>query len=244
MLRRLRGRFGISARRVTIRTHIPWYWRLGATVIMLALALALGGWIYDAGRSFAGFDQRQSNQELDDLRVRVSQLDDETKRMREAASASESKLQIERTARQELGEQFKTLETDNSRLREDLAVFENLASGETKTQGFGIHRLQIDPELAKGSYRYQMLLAAQGLTRDKEFQGQLQLAVTVLRDGKTAILSIPTPGQPDAQKYLVSFKRFRRIEGVFQVPADTVVKQVEVRLLQNGIVVATQQASL
>lgn len=244
MLRHLRGRFGISARRVTVRTHIPWYWRVAATVILLAVALALAGWIYDAGRSFAGFDRRESDQELNDLRARANQLDEEAKRMREAASASESKLQIERTARQELGEQIKTLETDNGRLKEDLAVFENLASGETKIQGFGIHRLQIETDLTKGFYRYRMLLAAQGMARDKEFKGQLQLAVSVLRDGKTVILTIPAPGQPDAQKYLVAFKRFRRIEGTFQVPADTVAKQVEVRLLQDGVVVATQQASL
>ena len=244
MLRRLRGRFGVSAPRVTIRTHIPWYWRFGITAILLTLALALAGWIYDAGRSFAGFDRRQSEQELDDLRTRVDQLDEEAKHMREAASASESKLQIEHTARQGLGEQVKNLETENSKLREDLAIFENLASGETKTQRFGIHRLQVEPELTKGFYRYRMLLAAQGATRDKEFQGQLQLAVTVLRDGKAAILFVPAPGQPDAQKYLVVFKRFRRIEGVFQVPADTVAKQVEVRLLQGGIVIATQHVPL
>ena len=88
-----------------------------------------------------------------------------------------------------------------------------------------------------------MLLAAQGLSRDKEFQGQLQLAVTILRDGKTAILSIPASGQ-DPQKFAVAFKRFKRIEGVFQVPPESVAKQVEVRLLQGGLVVATQQVSL
>ncbi len=244
MLRRLRGRFGISARRVTIRTHIPWYWRLGVTVILLALALALGGWIYDAGRSFAGFDRRESDHELNDLRVRTAQLDEETKHLREAVSASESKLQIERTARQELGDQIKILETNNSALKEDLAVFESFASGETKNHGFGIHRLQIEPGINKGGYHYRMLLAAQGSTHENQFQGQLQLVVTVLRDGKTAMLLIPAPGQPDTQKFLVAFKRFRRVEGEFQVPFDTAAKQVEVRLLQNGIVVATQQISL
>ena len=42
MLRHLRGRFGISARRVTVRTHIPWYWRVAATVILLMIVA--GGW--------------------------------------------------------------------------------------------------------------------------------------------------------------------------------------------------------
>jgi hypothetical protein len=243
-LRRLRGRFGISARRVIVRTHIPWYWRFAATVVLVALALALAGWIYDAGRSFAGFDRHQSDQELSDLRTRASQLDDELKRMREAASASESKLQIERTARQALGNQFKLLEIDNSKLKEDLAVFENFAGGDPKTLGFGIHRLQVERDLTTNSYHYQMLLAALGSRSDKEFQGQLQLVANVLRDGKAAMLVFPAPGDADARKYLVTFKRFQRVDGVFQVPPDTVVKRVEARLLLNGGVVATQQISL
>ena len=244
MLRRLRGRFGISARRVAISTHIPWYWRAGATVVLLALVLVLSVWIYDTGRNFSGFDSGQSEQKLRDLHARISQLEEELASLHNLASASESKLQIERTAQQELAQQIKRLEVDNGRLREDLAVFENLAAGETKTSGIGIQRLQVAPEATKGSYRYRMLLSAPILSKGKEFQGQLQLVVTVMNSGKTVILTFPQAGEPDAQKYLVKFKHFRRVEGVFQVPADTLAKMVEARLLQNGIVVATQQASL
>lgn len=48
-LKRLRQRFGISAPRVAIRTHVAWYWRALATVVVLSLSLALAAWIYDAG---------------------------------------------------------------------------------------------------------------------------------------------------------------------------------------------------
>jgi hypothetical protein len=44
-LRRLRGRFGISAPRVAIRTHLPWYWRALAIVVLSGVSLALAGWI-------------------------------------------------------------------------------------------------------------------------------------------------------------------------------------------------------
>jgi hypothetical protein len=209
-------------------------------VVLLALALALAGWIYDAGRGFAGFDSGESEHKLSELRVRVGQLEEEAARLNLLASASESKLQIERTAQQELGDQIKRLEADNARLREDVAVFEHLVA-ETKTPGIGIERLQVERGDAPDSYRYRMLLIAPSLPKDKEFLGGLQLAVTLMSNGKAVILTIPQVGEGNVP---VAFKHFRRVEGMFQVPAEAVAKLVEARLFQNGILVATQRVSL
>lgn len=76
-LRRLRSRFGIAAPRVSVRTHIPWYWRALATISVLSISIALAGWIYDAGRKIAGFDVRETAQEMAILRDRVAELEQE-----------------------------------------------------------------------------------------------------------------------------------------------------------------------
>ena len=59
-MRRLRSRFGISAPKVAVRTHIPWYWRVLATIAVLSISIALAGWVYDAVRKIAGFDKRET----------------------------------------------------------------------------------------------------------------------------------------------------------------------------------------
>ena len=41
-LRRLRGRFGISAPRVAVRTHLPGYWRALSVILLSAGASLLG----------------------------------------------------------------------------------------------------------------------------------------------------------------------------------------------------------
>ena len=74
-LRRLRGRFGISAPRVAIRTHLPWYWRALSIVILSGVSLALAGWIYDAGQRFAGFHQGASEHEIAEMRERLAKLE-------------------------------------------------------------------------------------------------------------------------------------------------------------------------
>ena len=245
MLRRMRGRFGMMAPRMTVRAHIPWYWRALATVLLIATAIVLAGWIYDIGRRFAGYDKSIADQELGVLHERVQRLEAETERIRGNGSGNETSLQIERTAQQKLGEQVKRLEVENGRLREDLAAFENLASGEAKNETIGINRLQVESDLsAAGTYSYRMLLSAPVSHPDREFKGRLQLVASFQQDGKTAMVNFPDTALPDTQKFSLSFKYFRRIEGSFALPANAVLKKLEVRVMQGATLVASQQVML
>lgn len=246
-MRRLwRSRFGISSRPVAVRARLPWYWRALAVALLLAIALALAGWIYDAGRRFAGFDRSETEQELHDLRERVAILQVDYDHQRNIADAGESSLQIERTAQQQLSLQVKRLEEENTRLKEDLAVFESLAQSDANARpGLSIHRFRVDEDVAgSGQYRYRMLIAVQGSRRDREFNGSLQLVVSMQQDGKVDMITFPRPNDADASSYNISFKHFRRLEGVFRVPIGAVVKNVEARMMQGGALMATQSFAL
>lgn len=242
--RRLRSRFGVSAPKVAIRTHIAWYWRAIGAILVLSLSLAIAGWIYDAGRQIAGFDRKETAQELDALRGRVADLEKEAAGLRGVASSGESALQIERTAQQQLAQQVKALEAEGSRLREELAFFENLAAAEGKEAGFSINRLRVEPDAVPGRYRYRMLAATRGGKKDREFKGSIQLVVSLQQDGRSAMMTLPAADDPNRQRYNASFKHFQRLEGVFQVPTGARVGSVEVRLVQDGAVRATQTVTL
>jgi len=243
-LRRLRGRFGITAPKVAVRTAVPWYWRALAAVILGAVALLLALWIYDAGRRFAGFDRSESEQEISVLRDKLARLEAEASNLRGTAAAGASNLQIERTTLEQLTTQVQSLEAENTRLKEELAVFENLAGGEGKSDGVSISRLHVEPDAAPGRYRFSLLAALQGSLRGHDFTGALQVAVTLQQGNDNAIVAFPRAGDPDAARYSVSFRNFRRLTGFFQVPAEAKVKAVEVRLLQNGAVRAVQKVAL
>jgi hypothetical protein len=245
-LRRLRSRFGISAPRVAVRTQVPWYWRALGAVLIIAAALAMAGWIYDAGRRFAGFDATETGQELRDLREKVGRLEAELDRQIHIADAGESSLQIERTAQQQLTLQVKRLEQENARLKEDLGAFEGLAQGDGPArQGLAIQRLRVEASGGgDGHYRYRMLVVVQGAKQDREFTGSLQLVATVQQEGKLVMITFPRPDAPDTSDFAFNFKHFRRLEGVFRVPAGAVVKAVEARVLQGGATVASQRFAL
>jgi len=243
LLKTLRQRFGISAPRMTVQTHVAWYWRMLGLVVVLSCSFALAAWMYDAGRRFAGFDRSEAEQELSQLRESVGKLTKEAAELRASVNASESKLQIERTAQTQLGKQVKAMEDENARLKEDLAFFENLIPSEHRDNTLLINRFRVDPGALPGEFRYRLLLL-QGGRRDKPFQGNLQLLVTLQGSDKDVIISLPEDGA--AQAYKISFKYFQRVEGTFRVAPGARVKMVSVRIFETGStqVRATQSFNL
>ncbi len=243
-LRRLRGRFGIAAPRVTVRTYIPWYWRALGVAVTGALALAMGGWVYDAGRRIAGFDRSESAQEIGALREKVSIFEAELEKLRAVNNAGESSLQIERTAQQQLTAQVNALEAENNRLKEENAVFERLARGDGKESAISISRLRVFSEGGAGRYRYQFLVAQNGDQRGREFKGNVEVVATLPPEGGGGMMVFPRPNDPEAARFVVIFKHFRSIDGVFTVPGGVKPKSVEIRLMQDGALRVAQTVNL
>lgn len=245
-LKRLRQRFGISAPKLAIRTHVAWYWRVLAVVVLLSFSLAIAAWMYSAGMRLAGSQSDESVREIQALRNHVMELDGELTKLRSLAGTGESSLQIERATQKQLSRQAKALELENAALKEDLAFFEGLvpASESGDELGVRIDHFRIDPGGSAGEYRYRMLVVNNGVRQAKEFRGALQLLVKVRQDGKDAMITFPASGEQNAQRFRFEIKHFHRLEGVFSVPPGAVVKEVEARLLQDGSVRARQSVIL
>jgi hypothetical protein len=233
LLKRLSQRFGISAPKMTVQTHVAWYWRWLGMMIMLALSFALAAWMYDAGRRFAGFDRTELEQELGRFKETSAKLQDENASLRSVAAASDSRLKIEQAAQAQLASQVKALEDENNRLREDLAFFDALIPTERRGDKVSIYGFKVDRDVLPGEYRYR-LLVLQGGKRDREFHGSLQLIVEVQRDGRNDMILMPNPTDAGSAAFKLNFKYFHRVEGTFRVPAEVKVKGVQVRVMENG----------
>lgn len=246
-LKKLRQRFGISAPRVAVRTHVPWYLRWLLLAVLLSFSVALAAWMYDAGRRFAGFDRGEVQDELVGMRRELESTRGELAKLRAIANAADSKMSIERTAQVQLARQIRSLEQDNARLREDLAIFENMLSVETRSvQALNIQRFKVEPEGLPGEYRYRMLLLT-GNRRDRgDFQGRLELLVGVQQEGKNAIILIPDRAAADGPPFKLAFRNFFRVEGTFRVDPKTKVSTVQVRIFETGTAQAkaTQSVTL
>jgi len=226
---------------MNIRSQLPWPLRFVFWVLALGLGGAIALWAYDLGRSFAGFGPNVSaHAEL--LEHRVKQLSLERDRLTSLVSAAESEINIERAGQKPLRDQVKTLESENTKLKEDLSFFESLLPANTGAKGIGIQRLALE-SVAANQVRYRMLVM-QGGSGKQEFSGDLQLIATVLLEGKSVMITYPKDKATDQDKYRIRFKHYQRLEGVLSLPEGATIKSVQARILENGQVRAQQSASL
>lgn len=252
-LRKLRQRFGIAAPKVAMRTHLAWYWRWLVVAVILAAVLSGGAWVYDTGRRFAGFDREQIEQSIQDVQSRLETTRQERdaargelEGLRAIANASESRLAIERAAQQKLAEQIRVLERENARVREELATFESLLSSDAKpAQPLTIHRFKVEADVLPGEYRYRLLMLAAGTRRDRDFQGRIELVVTLTEEGKNAMMIFPEQKDAAAAAFKLEFKHFQRVEGTFRVSPKAKVESVQVRVYEaaSGTPRVTRTAS-
>lgn len=235
---KLRQRFGIAAPKVAVRIHVPWYVRWFGIAVLLAFSAALAAWIYDAGRRYAGFDRREAEQEAAMLRRDFDAARSELERLRVLANAADSTLSIERTAQRKLAQQIRALESDNARLREELAIFEGMHSGDGRNAApLSIRRFKVEPDTQPGEYQYRLLLLTSGLRRG-EFRGRYELLVRLAEDGRNAMITLPEEAEPVAPAFGLEFRRFKRVEGTFRVSPKARVESVQVRVYETGSVPA------
>ena len=233
LIRTLQRKFGISAPRVAVRTHIAWYWRWLGYVALGAFVFGVGWTTYDYGMELAGFRQSEAAQALARLNGEIRQREARIVELRSQVAAAERQMQIERATYGDLAKQVKLLAEENAVLREDLGFFQSLMAAGGKEGALSINRFRVQPEALPGEYRYRLMLVQNG-QRVKEFQGTLQFVLNLEQGDRKFALTLPQEGEANTKEYQVNFKFFQRVEGTFKVAPGAAVKSLQIRVFENG----------
>ena len=247
LLRFLRRRMTIAAPRMAVRTHVPWYWRWLFLISAISISAVFALFIYDAGRRFAGFDSDEVRREVTDLRAKSAQLTQENTRLGAEHNAAGSKIAIEQTTLKNLATQVQALEAENTRLKEDLALFEGMVASERKEGTMAISGAKV--RVADGQLMFRMLLARgartgsiMGNNQEPEFAGRLEFQLELGTASNGATLRLPSGTDADAIR--VRFRYFQRVEGGVVLPAGVNPRQVLVRLMEGDKLRASQTVTV
>jgi len=232
-LKSLRRRFGAQAPRVAVRPHVPWYLRgLG----MLCGGLAISGllWaVFHYGDVLARFEQRGADGEQIKLGAQNAQLAKVNKTLKSELAVLERELHIERATKGDLAKQVKGLSNENSRLKEDIALLQTISASGAKRDGINVSSIRVVPNSVPGEYTYRIVLVQTG-SRAKPFQGNYQLVVNLVRDGKRTGITVPEGAEKASNEYKLDFRVHQRIDGTFKVAPGAEVRSVQVRVFQGG----------
>jgi len=203
-----------------------------AAVVFLFLGIlaSFSYFTYELGGTISG--AAPAKEQLSQLKQQVEKLDSEREQLSSTANSADSVLNIERSTQKQLASQVQALTTENNKLKEDLAFFENLIPAASGPEGVRIGAFKADAS-NKTQIQYRILVM-QGGKNVADFMGELQFLVTVIDNGKTVTLTLPEIKNDGANRLKLSFKYYQRLEGTLNIPEGAVIKTVQARILDKG----------
>ena len=235
-IRKFRRRFGITAPRVVVRTHLPWPWYAAGAGLLLVLGLAVF-WVFMQRGEAMGLEHQ-----LDTLRVQVRDLNQELLKLRSTAGTEQSAVQMERSTQLQLSNRIKALELENAALKEDMRLFERLIPAAGDEAAIRLEGFRVVPDGLQ-RYRYRALLAFQSAKQVPEFRGRLQVSVIFSLAGRRQEMLLPDKREL-AGEFQIEVRNFLRKEGGFEIPPGARLDSVEVRVLQGDTLKAKRMAQL
>lgn len=232
--RLFRRRLTLSSPRMVVRNALPWplRWIAGALVLGFFTAIAL--WAFEFGKGITGLDT-DAKDELNLLRQEVISLHSDRDKAQSIANTSGSLMTAEKAAQEKMMSQIKQLELDNSSLRDDLGFFEKLLPAGS-AEVASIRSLQAE-SLSASQLKWQVLVI-QPVKSAQGFNGKLDLTLSGTQGGKSWTMSLPGGSQ------VLQFKQYRRVEGVFDLPPQAVVKTMTAKVIEGSAVRSVQTFKL
>jgi hypothetical protein len=239
--RLLRRRLTIRAPSMAVRSDVPWPFRWAVVAVVFGFCAAIGLWAFEFGKDIAGLERGSKEEilrlrgEVGNLKSQLEKITNERDTAQSIANTADTLVTAEKASQDKLVQQVKQLEADNRSLRDDLGFFEKLIPS-TGTEGVAIRGLQAEILNAK-ELKWQILVI-QANKNAAEFNGNLELVFTGTLNSKPWTMALPGGFQK------IKIKQYGRLEGVFQMPAQVVVKGVTARILDGNLVRASQSTKL
>lgn len=240
-LRLLFRRLTVSAPRMAVRSALPWPFRWVVLAVVFGFCAAIGLWAFEFGKEIAGLDRNtgddllKAQSELVELQARVTTIQQDRDKAQAVANTADLLLTSEKVAQEALMAQNKQLMAENQSLRDDLGFFEKLIP---MAGGGGISIRGFQAELVDGRQIKWQVLVIQPAKNPAVFNGRLELSFTGVKNGQAWTGSLA--GGPQT----VTVKQYGRVEGIFELPAQTTVKSVTAKILEGTAVKAVQTVKL
>lgn len=246
-LRLLLRKLTISAPQMRVLTHRPWYVKAMPFALTALISITLVVIWYEWRLHQGGKSRAELVQEVTTLRASVANYAREREEWRQLGDTAASQVQMEKTAREQLAQQMKSLEAENARLREDLSFFEKSIPATQGNMGLAMRSARLR-QTAPGQYEFRALLAQNGKDAPT-FVGRLELSIQGIQAGKAYQLTLPNPslntgGRSDASAYQLNFRHYQRLEGSFTLPTDVQIKSIQAKVFDSKTIRLTHNFNL
>ena len=182
-----------------------------------------------------------STQEIALLNEQLIELQSKTVEMQDEIARTNELVKLDKEALGKLSLVINNLESENAKLKEDLAFFEGFIPG--SLQGaISLKRLQVSKDTVPDQYRYKALVI-QGSQRP-EVTLNVQVLIKVLNKDKSDVIVLPSAESSEDPQFKIKLTRFSRVSGIFSLPEGSKLQSVEMRILESGAIRAQSTIKL
>ena len=215
-----------------VKAHRPWKSKFIWALVLLVLLIS--GWtLFDYGRYLAGYDSRDSGNEIEGLLQTQKHLEKRIELLREDKAVLQRAAQIERKAYNELDRTLKILQAEVLEHKEELAFYRGIVSPKDSSFGLYLQNFFLSQNGDTNSYRYKVVLT-QVLKNSRLISGKVKLQFDGLLDGEAKILELKEVTAKKIKDLNYRFKYFQNIEGTVEFPEGFRLSRVNVQILPRG----------
>ena len=217
---------------LVVKAHRPWKSKFIWGIVLLVLIT--GGWtLFDYGRFLAGYDSRDTDNEIDSLLQIQKHLEKRIETLREDKAVLQRAAQIERKAYNELDTTLKVLQAEILEHKEELAFYRGIVSPKDSSSGLYLQNFYLTQNGETRSYRYKVVLT-QVLKNSRLINGKVKLEFDGLLDGESKVLKLKEVTAKKVRDLNYRFKYFQNVEGVVEFPKGFSLLRVKVQILPRG----------
>lgn len=246
--RQVHRHFGISAPRMTVRTHLSWPWRVAVGLSLLGVVGGMWWWGFDFGQLLGGFNRTEIAARMTALETEARELRADNAQLRARNLGLASELAMSQGAQATLTRQVTEAQGENAQIKEELVFLQKLVADSNKQSGLQIQRLAA--ERGSGDQVNYQLLVVRGGNPNTSFDGHLTLTATVtpaVATGGTVrnvTVTVPEEQPETAAALKLEFKYYQRLEGVFRIPPGSQLRALTARAYEKGQVSPRASRSL
>lgn len=185
--------------------------------LLVALVCAAGWALFEYGRARAGFDARAARSAQDALTNRITELEDENRRLSGQNAVLEQARDIDRRAYGEVDQNLAALQDELLELKQEAAFYRRLVNA-SDAKGLQIESLKLQRNGASAEYHYRLVLT-QYASPPSLVQGDVRIAVAGLVNGAQAELSQQELLGADRTTLTFRFRHFQELAGSITLPA-------------------------
>ena len=215
-----------------VRAHRPWKSKFIWAIVLLVLLIS--GWtLFDYGRYLAGYDSRDSGNEIEGLLQTQNHLEKRIEILREDKAVLQRAAQIERKAYNELDTTLKILQAEILEHKEELAFYRGIVSPKDSSSGLYLQNFYLTQNGDTRSYRYKVVLT-QVLKNSRLVNGKVKLQFDGLLNGESKILGLKEITAKKVRDLNYRFKYFQNVEGAVEFPEGFSLLRVKIQILPRG----------